>query len=142
MLLIKLQTCKLMFINYLSVPKINSNPEVIFSSKTYCKPTIIRDDFISQFIRDELVRGDKFLRLTLIHTCFFYYNYVVNTGPRREIFATMKPSQKNSRTRIKVGLQYVDVDSRDCYNKILCQICKWSNKSSFSHAFVLWKNLN
>lgn len=38
-----------------------------------------------------------------LSTPVFHYNFMVNTGPRREIFAKM------SRTLIKVSLQYTNV---------------------------------
>lgn len=40
---------------------------------------------------------------------FFYYNYMANTGPRGEMFVTMRLLQtlrKFYHTRKKVGLQY------------------------------------
>lgn len=46
--------------------------------------------------------------LTLSIRAFFYYNCMANTGPRRELFATMRLADraKSFGPRIKIGLQH------------------------------------
>lgn len=46
-------------------------------SNYYCKPTIIHDDFISQFTWYELDRGDYFSQPSNIYTCIFFITTIV-----------------------------------------------------------------
>lgn len=52
-----------------------------------CKPTIICNDFVSWFTRDELVCRTNICDQAL-SAPVFYYNRMANTGELREIFAT------------------------------------------------------